>query len=477
MKRRHGQPPSAASAGARPSSAALAWPLLLSMALGCAAPALQAGELVPDPDHFMGGEPVEPAPPVPRPAPADRAESLAALLQRVLVADPQVRVALAQWQAAEQRRLQLRSRLGPTVSVTGTRGNGLEREFGVLLERHTDRAEAGLRWNLYNGGNDLAELRAGTRELAAAAQDLRRAREDTSERLAETYVDVLRLQTLLPFAQTRLKTVGQLVDQVKRQNAAGKASDADATQAEASLLDAQMQHDLLVSDLDSARAKLAAEVGTEVREALPVVLQPAPAGAAVYGAPGLVDSARMKAEAARERVRPRLSLLAPRIDLEFRRQLGDQTRPAPTTEQQRTWLLTARWDFPVMGETLARRTETQRRAEAAEADADRVARSVQADLKALDARIANAQRTLTLLDQQLLQYDQLLRAGELQFEAGRRTLAQLIQLRESRYNIEQRRVEQAHKLLAARMRQLALVGQLLPALGLPSLPSEVSDPS
>ena len=53
----------------------------------------------------------------------------------------------------------------------------------------------------------------------------------------------------------------------------------------------------------------------------------------------------------------------------------------------------------------------------------------------------------------------------------------LIQLRESRFNIEQRRVEQDHKLLAARMRQLALTGQLLPALGLPGLPSEVSDPS
>jgi outer membrane protein TolC len=363
------------------------------------------------------------------------------------------------------------------VSVSGTRGNSMEREFGTLLERHTDRAEAGLRWNLYNGGNDVAELKAGTRELAAAAQDLRRAREDTSERLAETYVDVLRLQTLLPYAEARLKAVRHLVDQVKRQNAAGKASDADATQAEASLLDAQMQVDLLTSDLDSARAKLAAEVGTEVRDALPVLLKPVPMGAAAYGVPGLVDSARLKAEAARERVRPRLSLLAPRIDLEFRRQLGDQTRPAPTTEQQRVWLLTARWDFPVMGESLARRTETQRRAEAAEAEADRVARVVQADLKALDARITNAQRTLALLDQQILQYDQLLRAGELQYEAGRRTLSQLIQLRESRFNIEQRRVEQDHKLLAARMRQLALTGQLLPALGLPSLPSEVSDPS
>ncbi len=451
--------------------------LVLAACMLCAAAGLQAQEVVPDPAHRMGAEPVEPPPPLPLPTPADQAESLTSLLQRVLSADPQVRVALALWQAAEQRRLQLRSRLGPTVSVSGTRGNSQEREFGLQLERHTDRAEASLRWNLYNGGNDVAELKAGTRELAAAAQDLRRAREDTCERLAETYVDLLRLQTLLPYAQTRLKAVRQLVDQVKRQNAAGKASDADATQAEASLLDAQMQVDLLLSDLDSARAKLAAEVGTEVREALPVLLKPLPADLLAYSLPGLVDSARIKAEAARERVRPRLSLLAPRIDLEFRRQLGDQTRPAPTTEQQRVWLLTARWDFPVMGETLARRTETQRRAEAAEADADRVARSVQADLKALDARISNGQRTLALLDQQLLQYDQLLRAGELQFEAGRRTLAQLIQLRESRYNIEQRRVEQDHKLLAARMRQLALAGQLLPALGLPSLPSVVSDPS
>jgi len=451
--------------------------LALAVALLGATAGLQAHEVMPAPEMPMGAEPTEPPPPVALPAPLSQAENLSALLQRVLTADPQVRVALAQWQAAEQRRLQLRSRLGPSISVSGSRGNGLEREFGTLLERHTDRAEASLRWNLYNSGNDVAELKAGTRELAAAAQDLRRAREDTSERLAETYVDVLRLQTLLPFAQTRLKAVGQLVDQVKRQNAAGKASDADATQAEASLLDAQMQLDLLLSDLDSARAKLAAEVGTEVREALPIVLQPVPLGAAAYGVPGLVDSARLRAEAARDRVRPRLSLLAPRIDFEFRRQLGDHTRPAPTTEQQRVWLLTARWDFPVMGETLARRTETQRRAEAAEADAERVARGVQADLKALDARIANAQRTLALLDQQILQYDQLLRAGELQFEAGRRSLSQLIQLRESRYNIEQRRVEQDHKLLAARMRQLALTGQLLPALGLPSLPSEVSDPS
>jgi len=58
------------------------------------------------------------------------------------------------------------------------------------------------------------------------------------------------------------------------------------------------------------------------------------------------------------------------------------------------------------------------------------------------------------------------RAGELQFDAGRRSLQQLIQLRDSRQAIAQRHADQVHRLLAARMRQAALTGNLLPALGL-----------
>jgi hypothetical protein len=95
-----------------------------------------------------------------------------------------------------------------------------------------------------------------------------------------------------------------------------------------------------------------------------------------------------------------------------------------------------------------------------------VARTVQADLQALDARIDIAVRAMASLDRQLQQYDLLLRAGELQFDAGRRSLQQLISLRDSRYAIAQRRADQEHRLLASRMRQLALTGQLLAALGL-----------
>ena len=425
---------------------------------------------------------LQPSPP-PRPAlapmpaaPAAQDESLPALLARMLATEPQVRVAQALLLAAQERRLQARSRLGPSLGLSVSKGGSNETEIiNGAVDRSTNRAEASLRWNLYNAGNDLAEFNGSSRDVDAAAQDVRRAREDTAERLAETYTDLLRLQTLLPFAKGRLAAVQRLTEQLRQQNAAGRASDADALQAATSLLDAQILLDQVLSDEDSARQKLIGLVGGEVRAVLPVDLPPLvlPSNAAdgvpdglQGGANGLITAAQTRAESARLRVRPSASLLAPRIDLELRKQLSDRTVPALTTQQQQVWLVTARWDFPVLGENNARRAEAERRAEAAEAEGDRVARGARAELQSLGPRISNAERSLLQIDQQLAQYTALVRAGEVQFEAGRRTVAQLISLRESRFSAEQRRVEQAHRLLGARLRLLALTGKLLPAMGL-----------
>ena len=420
----------------------------------------------------MLDSPAAPQLPTLAPPPASGSESLAGLLARVLPRDPQVRVAQSLLQATQQRRLQARSRLGPSAYLNANEGGSSETEFGFPINRSTSRAEAGVRWNLYNAGNDMAELNGATRDVDAAEQDLRRAREEVAERIAETYADLLRLQTLLPYAMQRLDAVRKLVEQVRQQTAAGKASDADATQASASLLDAEIAHELISADLDAARRKLAAQVGGEVRDAqaldLPAqwLADAAPAGTGLADASGTLAAARLRADAARDRVRPVASLLAPRIDLEVRHQLHDRTLPSPTTLQKDVWQLTARWDFPVMGENAARRTEAQRRAEAAQAEAERVAQAAQIELQTLGPRIANAQRALAQLSQQATQYSSLVRAGELQFEAGRRTLPQLIQLRDSRFNVEQRRSEQAQRLLAAQLRLLSLQGRLLPALGL-----------
>jgi outer membrane protein TolC len=424
----------------------------------------------PDPDTPLpaplAGEPAAPAAPVP--PPPGQPESLPALLARTLAWDPQVRVAARLADITELRRLQARSRLAPVLGVSAVRGSADEQEFGFLVRRETDRAEATLRWNVYNGGNDAAELRAAGRDTAVSAQELRRAREEVAERVADAYADRLRLESLLPHAQERLARVSALTDQVLRQAAAGRVAEADAQQAQATLADAALALDLLQADRDAARDRLAVLVGGEVRPPLPLAL-PAPLLAPSQAPlnPALLAAAQARVLAARERVRPEVSTLAPRIDLEYRQSLTDRTRPRPTTEVQRAVAVTVRWDFALGGELQARQREGIKRAEATEAEAERVQRAVQAELAALPPRIEQAERALGQLDAQVQRYDALLRAGELQFEAGRRTPAQLAALHDARFATLQRRADQHYRLTSARLRQLSLAGALLPALGLP----------
>lgn len=439
--------------------------LLLCLAVAPSARAQAAG---PAPTALAAGRTVVSAAALgPALAAQPQAESLQALLARVLPHDPQVRSAQALLAAAQERQVQARSRLGPSVTLSSSYGRSQETELGRQIDRRTERTEAGVRWNLYNFGNDLAEKRASEREVAAASEDLRRAREDVVGRIAEAYAEVLRLEALLPRAVERLDALRRLADQVQRQFEAGKASDADAQQAQASMLEAEIVHQQLGTDGASARARLralAGDAGSAIGPLLPLDL-PLPTSADAPPDPGQVAAAQARAEAARRRVRPVTSLFAPRVDLEYRHRLADGTTPQVTTEQQNGWLLTARWEVPLGGELQSRRAEGERRAEAAEAEADRVVQSVQAELVTLGPRITQARRAVVLLDRQLAQYDSLVRAGELQFEAGRRTLAQLMQLHDNRFNAEQRRADQQSRLLLARLRQLALTGELLPALG------------
>lgn len=418
------------------------------------------------------------------PATAPQAESLQALLARNLSLEPQVRVARWLQEVAAQRRVQARSRMWPSIGVSINRGQASETEFNRSLSRRTERAEAQLRWNLYNLGNDAAELRAALIDERAASYEVRRAQEEAVERIGNAYLELLRLESVLPYAAERLLAVQRLVQLVRQQQESGKLSDADQQQAEASLIDAEIVFQELVADQSGARRRLAvlvgAPAGEETRPLIPLSLPSAvntestPEQLLISG-PGLLLAAQERARAARERVRPLASLFAPRVELEVRKQLSNRTQPQLTTEQQHGWLLTARWELPLGGELQARLAEAERRAEATEAEAFRLASGVGSELTALGPRIAELENTVDRLDRQIEQYNRLVRAGEVQFEAGRRSLSQLIQLRDSRFATQQRRAEQASRLQNTRLRQLALTGNLLPAFGLEAMLPVVTD--
>ncbi|MEN9867205.1 MAG: hypothetical protein RL748_2795, partial [Pseudomonadota bacterium] len=182
--------------------------------------------------------------------------SLSALLQRSLPRDPQVQAAQAALAAAQARYAQARSRLLPNLGLQSTHGRSSDKDGLFSVERQTRQVEATLRWNLYRGGADYAELKATEFEVAAAQADVRRAKEEVTERIAEAWFDVQRLARTLALAEARLADVVQLVAQVARQSEAGKASELDLQQAQNAQLEAELAQDALASDYQSAQIKL-----------------------------------------------------------------------------------------------------------------------------------------------------------------------------------------------------------------------------
>ncbi|NDY94018.1 TolC family protein [Ideonella livida] len=448
-------------------------------------------------------EPAAAAPSAPPPAarvppdtraPGPQQPGLPALLGRVLARDPQVLAQQALLTAAEARVDQTRSRRWPTLGLAAVRGGSDEVELTRPVDRSTRRTEASLRWNLYNGNADQVELAALQLEARAAALDLQRAREEVAQRLAEAALDLARLEGLIVASARRLQAVEALAQQARRQTELGRASEADGQQAEASLTDARIAHEAVQAERAAARLRLTTLAGEPLQAGVDYSPQhwlsaaPAPAGA---GSPppeadapteaerphaGL-QALSLRAEAARARVRSRASLAAPRLDLDVTRRLSTHTDPTPSSEVQSSWQLALRWEMPLGGESLARQDETRARADAAQAELDRQTLAWRAELRALGPSLRHGELMLGLLTGQIERQARLVQAGELQFEAGRRGLQQLLQLRDSHHATEIRWADQWQKLQAARLKRLGLTGGWLPAVGLGSArPDEDGEP-
>jgi len=407
-------------------------------------------------------------------------ESLPSLLGRVLPQDPQVRSSQALTDAAEQRFKTARSRLyGPVLSVEGSHGEATVSQFFVPYKQKTDQSAATLNWNLLNGGADKSEYDAAERELAAAREDLRRAREESAERIAQTYIEALRYQQLSGFSELRIQSLQELLDKARMQHESGKLSEADFVEISANKADAEIDHDQLRVAGISALARLRTLVGGELRpltevadEVLTVSLPaPLPSDAAARldtsaDGPGIVAAARRRAEAAKARVPGAWSSWAPKIDFQYQHQLYDKSNPQTTQQQKNGWQVTARWDLPLGGEISSRRQEAISRAQAALDEVDRIQLTVDAERVSLPERVQLSDRALHQLRLQQARYDTLVRTSTLQYDAGRRSLLQLSEILGTRFVVQQRTAEQLMQKRSAQTRMLALQGELLPRFGL-----------
>lgn len=401
---------------------------------------------------------------------AEAAWTLPRALDQALARDARVAGARANAQAVRAQQRQADGRLWPSAGVRLTHGRSSDRDPPFVLERTTRRGEAFVRWNLFNGLEDQRQIAAQGFDAIAAEADLLQALDEACERIAAAYYTLLRQQHLAGLARERLREVERLAARVASQAALGKTSEADAQLAEASRIDAQLALQGIEAERRAAQARLSVLLGLAQGAAPRVADAPLPpidAGLDLQAWAGQAERQNGQWLAAAARVagaRRRMAGIAPeylpRLDLDLRRSLYDRTDPQPTTAQRHGWSVGVTWEVPLGGAPRARQDELRARAELAEAELQRVRDEVQADASAAREQARQTASAAPQLTEQRQRWELVVRASELQFDAGRRSLMQLIDQYDRRFGVQQRDIDNAWQQAEAHLRLRRLAGDL-----------------
>ena len=403
-------------------------------------------------------------------------------LQQAIGRDPQVQLAMAQWRATQAQWKQARSRWLPTLSVNSSQGESDDLDLGLPVQRTSERTEALLRWNVFNGGADLNTWRALAREVDAAALDVRRAREEATERFIQAYADAARGETVARVAEDLLARMGLLKSMVERQTSLGKVSPVDADTSASSLLDVQAALAEAQNEARRGRNRLTALSGLspdEVRQLRLPDLGLAP-NLDQADWPSLREgnarwqAARLRIQSADIRLGVIPSDYLPRIDLQWRQALHDRTTPPASSVSRRGSTVTVSLDVPLGGETVFRRDESIERLRAAQAEADRVSLEAQIEWGETIDQWGTLDRNLQLYRRQVQHLGRVIEGAMVQYESGRRTLVQLVELTRLPFATRQKMADASQQQLKAQARLLALSGRLLEQLGLDAPPAVTS---
>ncbi|GGC62825.1 TolC family protein [Undibacterium terreum] len=196
------------------------------------------------------------ATPTPLPQPgltstAVPALTLAAAIQRALLANPDLRATSRELEIAEAGMQQAAARPNPELALLS---EGLQKENRTTTVQLNQLLEL--------GGKRTARMAAAGLDRSVAAADLAAHRVDIQASVINAYFDVLAAQQRLQLAQAMQRVAGQVSDSARKRVTAGKVSPLEETRARVAEAGTRMELAQASSELIVARARLAAFWGS-----------------------------------------------------------------------------------------------------------------------------------------------------------------------------------------------------------------------
>ena len=399
-------------------------------------------------------------------------------VQAAMTSNPEINQAIQNKEAIEYERRQAQGLFGPRFSVEGSAGirrleNATRRALNIaddtLYPIEGDLVGEQL---LVDFGRSRSEVARQASRTDGAAMRVKERSEFIALNIARHYIDYLLQQRIVAASQDNVRFHEQLVQDLREGVSKGSISIADQQQAEerlqasrARLTEAQQEQENAAVAFHQLAGvpigdpimppDLGANMPTNLDEAVDISRAQNP----------LVLEALADVDAAAAEVRAARAELYPRISLEGRVRVGDDIDGFMGRTEDYLGRVLMKWNLFDSGINRANVNEMVHRESEQRYRLHEVARQAEAEVRTSWNRLDAQTRLVSELEQQNRVSDDLLLSYREQFNVGRRSLLDVLDAQNTRYNVQVQAETARFAQLFAQYRVLAATNRLVEALG------------
>jgi adhesin transport system outer membrane protein len=405
-------------------------------------------------------------------------------VQAALTTNPEIRQAIHNKEATQKERRQAEGLWYPRISVEASAGvrrlSNQSRRIAGVADETLWPLEASVTADqlLLDMGGRNAEIRRQASRTDAAAARIEERSEYVALNVARAYIDYVLQQRLVAIAEDNAAFHERLAGDLREGVAKGSISIADQQQAEERLQSARARVTEAREDLEGAGIQFRTLAGLDIDSVSmpPDLSQCMPGSLEEAVALARQNNPRVQESIAdlstsRELIKAARSDVGPRFNLEATARVGDDVDGGPLdpgSDGHTTDLMgrvVMRWLVFNGGTNIANVREQQARADEAHARLFEMTRRAEEDARSAWSRLTNQTRLVTELETQSRVSDDLLLSYREQFNVGRRSLLDVLDAQNTRYNVQAQAETARMAKLYAQYRVLAASTKLIECLG------------
>lgn len=412
------------------------------------------------------------------PAQAQPVADFEQALTQAVMTNPRVQASWYNFEASREAQRAAQGGYYPSVDITADIGRE-ERETPLVDfdDYSRDATRFSITQMLFDGFQTREEVRRLGFTKLNQYYELQSASQDIALEAAQAYLDVVRYQNLVKYAEGNYIVHREVYDKIAERTGGGVSQGVDLEQAAARVALAESNLLTEMSNLHDVTSRFQRVVGNLPADELNLPEVPAdriPAMrdavlALAYDQSPEIDAAIENLRAAQAALNATNAPMMPRLDLRYRNEIEHDTDGLEGRYDLEAVELVASYNLFRGGADSARKREFYNRYNAAIEERKQACINVRQETMIAFNDIQALQQQVVYLERNLLAQDKTRRAYQDQFDLGQRTLLDLLDSQNEYFDTQRAYISAQADLVGSQARTLANMGLLLAAMDMDGL--------